>query len=352
MALMAVAYDPSYRNAWYKAALEAFAAVLSDQSPDVDWRRRANSIQMPTSPSVSEFNSPLDLESIALISLLEHEQYDSDLIESNEALSDARLSAYRRLVESGRDELKGNLARALLERGQSLSRTGRRIVSLEAIGEAVALYRDLAQQDPGEYLSPLATALINNSAALAAVGRAEEALISAKEATTLCRQLTDRPSPGLAVNLARALHTLSIRQSEVRQYEQALASSEEAATLYRQLSDEDTYKSLPELAGALDNLSVNYSTLGRVEEAITTEEEALAIYRGLAEKRPEFRSGLASSLHKISAIIIQNLDGLTRRSTTQKKQWLCTGNWQPTSPAASRLTYPKRSGLSDQLLSA
>ena len=105
-------------------------------------------------------------------------------------MRDVRVEICRKAIESGRDDLRPDLAKLLLEQGQALTQKGSRIVGLEAMAEAAGLYRQLANADPNQFLPLLGKALTEFSASLTVAGRTQEALAAAEEAVAVYRRMT------------------------------------------------------------------------------------------------------------------------------------------------------------------
>jgi tetratricopeptide (TPR) repeat protein len=149
-----------------------------------------------------------------------------------------------------------------------LDKTGR---NEEALESAFAAVRELRLGEPRRY--DLAHALTEYANQLSRAGRFADAIPVTEEVVTLWRGHGDVPC-------AEALGQLGWRLARVCRYEEALTAWAEAVKVLRA----EGYDRL-RLANGLHNYSLQLSSLGSYRKALSASEEAAALYREFVERQ-------------------------------------------------------------------
>ncbi len=203
------------------------------------------------------------------------------------------IDVYRALIDGGHSSLVGELAMALMNRGDELRHLGRPGETLAMYDEAIAIWRSLMELRRPGLTKDLATALVSRGVALRHLGRLDEAATAYAEAIAIYRVEgvgeRGQRSVGPPVNLGFALRQLGL-------LDEAVAAYYEAASARRTLVAAGQSDQSSGLARVLVNLGYALRHLGRLDEAIAAYDEAIAIRRQLAADRTESASGLARAL--------------------------------------------------------
>ncbi|MFD0548124.1 hypothetical protein ACFQ0X_02325 [Streptomyces rectiviolaceus] len=221
----------------------------------------------------------------------------------------ADITAHARKVRAadGSEPTIRRLATALAHESARLEDVGRRVHSLRALEEAVALRETMTGDTPGQRLE-LARMYISLAAGLSANGRTEEAARRAQQAFNTLNALKDADLP--LVTLLRSLGALALRLMEAGRGEEAIPLLEWVTDSYRKViavmeADAASERSAvdgirDELAKWQNNLAGALHHAGRHEEALFQGESAVAARRELAEARPDvYLAGLAASLNNL-----------------------------------------------------
>lgn len=165
--------------------------------------------------------------------------------------------------------------------------------------EAIRLYRSLAAQRPDLFRSDLTRILCNQASLLGRLGRAAEALAPAMESLDQARSLAEEYPQAFYTILTMAVKTLGSVKAALEQWEEAEGLIREAVTLYR-----TGPKSMePDLVGALRNLGICQERQGRPEDAIATFHEALLLLLPYYRELPNaFRDEVRMMLHGYLAL--------------------------------------------------
>ncbi|MGW6310428.1 tetratricopeptide repeat protein [Streptomyces niveus] len=333
-------------------ALPTAPAGLADQLQDLI-TRHPTALGVPAVRVVPQAQEPAPLMA-ALLTICQnvelpiglcHELYDAipwqsqRLVEHALALSGRQVAHYERALRvrwcrpsrhpsDARNLAKSNLATALVNQSQQLSRLGQCEEALTVISHAVRIRKKLKQAHRNLTLLDLAGALNDQSNRLAQLGRLDEALKTIAQAVDIYKELAQTHPEYLYSSLAGALNNLANRLADVGRIEEALTAITRAVEIHKS-ADQDEDKSdavLTDLAMTLSNQSNHLASVGRQEEALEAVTHAAEIRKQLAETRPDaFLLDLAVTLNNQSNHLLslgrgdEALDAINQAVDTYEK---------------------------------
>jgi tetratricopeptide (TPR) repeat protein len=197
---------------------------------------------------------------------------------------------YRRMVDEwGREDMRADLALALMQQAVTLRDAGRDADSLPGFAAAIELLRPLLTQDRWRNTPYLCSALALFAETATIHGDPEQAVAAAREAIDLAISRTDDLPPAPAEHLPKLRHILFV--ALVRLLSTRADMSEDPAVMAAATAEiRQVAPTLPAgtftggdrwmLAGSLALLGSTYSGSGRPEDAAPPLAEALGILRG------------------------------------------------------------------------
>jgi tetratricopeptide (TPR) repeat protein len=210
---------------------------------------------------------------------------------------DEAIETYRQLVYLGQDELCGDLAQSIMNRGCALAELGRNNEAIGAYDEAIETYRQLVYWGQDCLRSALAGAIMNRGSALARLGRYNEAIGAYDEAIETYRQLVNLGQDELCGDLGQSIMNRGRALAELGRNNEAIGAYDEAIEIFRQLVNLGQDELCSHLVRTFVNRSCALAKLGRNNEAISAYDEAIETYRQLVYLgQDELRSELAGAV--------------------------------------------------------
>ncbi|KAF8308143.1 hypothetical protein DL93DRAFT_1954572 [Clavulina sp. PMI_390] len=161
---------------------------------------------------------------------------------------------------------------------------GRKADNLLFSAEAVRLQRTLSGCAPVNMRGELARLLLNHALALDSCGYAVEACASFEEALLIRRECYSVSPGAQRPLLASLLQSYSIHLKDLERFAEACAMGEEAVKLRRVLYVLDPEEHIAGLADSLTSLGARMSSVQRFTDATAVQNEGLLLWRQLYEK--------------------------------------------------------------------
>lgn len=213
---------------------------------------------------------------------------------------------YRRSVEDGNAEARGQLAMYLNDAAIRLDNIGRHHEALQAAEEAVAIWRDLSNEEPGTFRLQLTMSLNALGIVLASLGRHSDALRATDEAVLLCCPFAIVNPAALHPELAMSFNNRAGRLLSLGKPQEAHDATSAAVQLYRALAAIRPAAFGHRLARSLNNLALAQEELGALADALATNQAVVELWSDLADARPDaFRPELATSLTTRARLLSQ-----------------------------------------------